>query len=1133
MKYFKYIHLIVMGLFLLIPVVSMAQLLIDDLHGDELNSYRGWHSGNQIRTTFYNDGMVGRRDISPEDIGEWPKNSGHSYLNLITYFFGAEVKNKSGLIQHIVSEGNGTVSGDDSDAASGDCDDLGHWQTLAPLPGFANDEVQEIAMSHRAQSWPATWPDKFDDATDPGWPGSWNGYFGKNVLNADQESYYVMDDYLNNEFAFYPDSTDSLRRGLGIRGTVRGFQWTNVLVEDVLFELVDVKNIGTSDHAKMNFGIVSGPIIGRSEASTNLDGSDDGASFDLQNKLGWHWDLDDIGGGGWTPVGKHGFAFYESPGNPYDGIDNDDDAINGPGPIIEESMFAPKVINVGDPIIVINYKTFERTRTTMPAEGITVTYLQNSYHFTAGAVFEEVTNNLIDDNFNGIIDENNGYLFGEGDDAIANYLYVGRKYVNYFTGEGSDNDLLDERRDDGIDNDGDWDPEYDDVGLDGVANTHDFGEGDGIPTSGRNTDLPGEPHIDKTDIDESDMIGLTAFNIFTWGNPTFSDDEGMWDAIEPGFLNAYGQTGDTDLMLGSGYFPLKAGDTERFSIGIMFGIDEDDLYRNNYYAKKAYSENYNFAKAPLVPTLKAIPGNNRVTLIWDDVAETSRDPITGYDFEGYRVYRSTDPGWNDMDAISDGYGSSTYRKPIAQFDLINNRTGFSSVQVRGVCFYVGDDTGLTHAFVDTTAVNGYTYYYAVTSYDSGNDTLGISPTECDKYIGIFADGTVEKGTNVAIAKPEAPAAGYLPADSTGAGWLMGSRSDGSVHITVRDPEEILDGHTYQIVFEDTTTLISNRPNLNTKNFSLVDITNETAPDTLINRSKNFFNETENPQTHGFIISLMNVEELSVDSTKILKTRDNILDFKFRPYKKTTLEGIGVSNDYRIEFGKKGFGHSVELGKFSAYDSTNVKIYSISTGEEIVYALEEKDGEDGMFSGYSQGSMNRSDVLIFLEPDANDSLIITWGFEFSSGDSTQTGVLEPGDFIEIGLTKPFLSHDVYQFTMKGESVDNTVIEDGIEKVKVVPNPYVVANSWEEANPYSTGRGPRELHFTHLPPKCTIRIFTVRGQLVQTLEHENDAWDGTEVWDMLTKDYLDISYGVYVYHVEAEGGEQKVGKFAVIK
>ena len=68
--------------------------------------------------------------------------------------------------------------------------------------------------------------------------------------------------------------------------------------------------------------------------------------------------------------------------------------------------------------------------------------------------------------------------------------------------------MIDERRDDGLDNDGDWNAQFDDVGMDGKPGTGDEGEGDGNPTPGRG-DLPGEPNIDVTDVDESDQIGLS------------------------------------------------------------------------------------------------------------------------------------------------------------------------------------------------------------------------------------------------------------------------------------------------------------------------------------------------------------------------------------------------------------------------------------------------------------------------------------------------------------------------------------------------------------------------------------------------------------------------------------------------
>jgi hypothetical protein len=175
------------------------------------------------------------------------------------------------------------------------------------------------------------------------------------------------------------------------------------------------------------------------------------------------------------------------------------------------------------------------------------------------------------------------------------------------------------------------------------------------------------------------------------------------------------------------------------------------------------------------------------------------------------------------------------------------------------------------------------------------------------------------------------------------------------------------------------------------------------------------------------------------------------------------------------------------------------------------------------------------VIVFLEPDANDSLEFTW--EFSLDRATDDSLHRNpggGDVVELRLNKPFLSHDVLEFETVAEHIDAARSKVDMERIRVVPNPYVVANSWEPLNPYTNGRGPRELHFTHLPAKCTIRIFNIRGQLVRTLEHDTPSiTDGTEIWDMQTKDQLDISYGVYVYHVDAGEVGEKTGKFAVVK
>jgi len=92
--------------------------------------------------------------------------------------------------------------------------------------------------------------------------------------------------------------------------------------------------------------------------------------------------------------------------------------------------------------------------------------------------------------------------------------------------------------------------------------------------------------------------------------------------------------------------------------------------------------------------------------------------------------------------------------------------------------------------------------------------------------------------------------------------------------------------------------------------------------------------------------------------------------------------------------------------------------------------------------------------------------------------------------------------------------------------------VGAASWEPSTT-EVGRGERRIYFMHLPSECTISIYTISGKFVNKIEHSSSISDGQESWDLVSKDGMDIAYGVYVYHIDAPGVGQKVGKFAVIK
>ena len=1129
---------VLVGIFVvgLVPML-LAQSAMKGLHGDFSYMKKGLHAGNQIRTTFFNDGTYGTNTANPSGsggiAGEWPINSGHLWLIDGDEFVVSEVIDANGEVKHICStvqsNGNPATPTSNNNFSRGDADPVtGEWWTFLPLPGFAKHPGDSIAMSKWPEAWPEAWPDKSDDPVDPGWKGKWNGYFGKGQMNADEEAFFVADDYNNKEFNFYPDSLDPNRKGLGMRMWVRSFQWSNVLVQNVLFMLFDIENIGTYHHDKMAFGYKIGNNIG--DTMKAGDACDDCGAYDLAEDMTYMWDWDDIGGGGYTPVGYIGCAFLESPGNSWDGIDNDGDGINGPGPIITEEMFKPRTLNVGDPIVLINYKTFERTVTTMPNDTIRVPYEDLVFKFWPGKTLEEVQNNLVDDNLNGIIDENNGTEYGTPPNTLHRYLYIGLKYINYFTGEGLDNPLIEERRDDGIDNDGDWDPALDDLGQDGAQFTNDPGEKDGKPTYG-------EPHFDKTDINETDMLGLTSFNLYEWTSYCHDDDEATWEKCRPGKLDDRMERVNVELFWGCGYFPMKPSEVQRFSIGLVLALDYNELLTNKHWMNTAYAENYNFSRAPNIPTLHAVPGNNCVTLFWDDWAEQSVDPITGHDFEGYRIYRSTDPAWNDMKPITSGDGEVIYRRPIAQFDLVNGIKGYAEVPIKGVLFYLGNDTGIRHSWTDTTAVNGFTYYYAITSYDHGDAAKKIPPTECSKFISIDQNGQVkEKGSNVVVVRPEAPSAGFKPSHFDRPYLLPGGNTSGSVTVTIVNPADVKDGHVYHITFEDTLKVVDRAPDtLYTKNLSLIDVTDPAAPDTLISRWKLDGLEAKLPMIDGFELFLKNETSLSIDTSRTKWNHTDIFYPNVAPYYNLQEKESPICRDMDIVFGDSAAVLDYSLpcmrkGKPLAAMGVNFTVLDAVTREKIPFGFYSYDGNDGQFSR----SKTRTDEILILNPDRDDTLrpSLVVNLKRSQDDSTRRN---PGfgDTLRIRMFKPFLSHDVFEFTMHGESMDSAAARSALANIRVVPNPYIVANGWEPKNPYSDGRGERQLHFIHLPPVCTIRIFNVRLQLVATLHHNSSLSDGTEIWNMLSKDQLEISYGVYIYHVDAGKLGTKVGKFAVIK
>jgi hypothetical protein len=97
-----------------------------------------------------------------------------------------------------------------------------------------------------------------------------------------------------------------------------------------------------------------------------------------------------------------------------------------------------------------------------------------------------------------------------------------------------------------------------------------------------------------------------------------------------------------------------------------------------------------------------------------------------------------------------------------------------------------------------------------------------------------------------------------------------------------------------------------------------------------------------------------------------------------------------------------------------------------------------------------------------------------------------------------------------------------------KVYVVPNPLIVTNGRSGSDP--NGEVTDRVQFFGLTKRCTIRIFSYSGQLINTIEHDVDAY--ANPWYQISRNNQILASGVYFFVVDDEGGARARGKFVII-
>jgi hypothetical protein len=1070
-----------------VPVELYAQVIVDKNKGHHNNTKKGYMDGNLVETAYYNFGEVADWLNEPSRSGIWPKGTNHTYVDGIAIIVQAETEDPLGNLIHPLETNYYEFTR--HDPATGVA--YGWWA----LPGYDNPYISSPARSDDPQTWPSHWPDRLSD-----WDGLWNGFFGKGIKNADLETFFVFDDNEDREYIinnnFHPDGEDLERGGLGMQVRTRGFQWSQVLAEDVIFWYYEITNMGTTDYEKTLFAQYIDWGIGGHDNSSNNAGD-----YNELLDISYAWSTVSFGSPGhWSPVGLAAYAFLESPGISDDRDDNDQDGLtdekrdNDPTTFIEDPNLDPFLLNPFQD--TLNFKEFY------------------------------------------------GYSWRPHWDADENGNW--RTYLD-------------------LDENGKWDegePLNDDVGADGIGPFDEEYEGsdpDGTEANGRPDQ--GEPNFGVLDKDESDQLGLTGFKIFAVHVYELNNDEENWEVLSA-LPQPHGQqlVGVNLANYFSSYLfhmfgrnsysvitgePQEAGETERFSMGLIFGIDLDDLFRRKKTVQQIYNANYRFAKPPDKPIIKAIPGDRRVTLYWDDRAEFTFDAFyQKFNFEGYKIYRSTEFAFLENKIITDAYGKPTFRKPIAQFDLVDGVKGLHPIDVNGALFNLGDDSGIKHAFIDTTVQNGQTYYYAVVAYDQGFTTVtiegeleGIPPAETTSILKKDIIGNITTDINTAVITPRAPAAGYIAPEiknffGTGPGT-------GKISVRILDPDSVRNFHTYRLEFEDSTKYHNN----SNPYFSLTDYT---ANDTLIHLQQIQSSDDQTPVKDGMSIEIQSdlnvVIDLEMTEWKIGNS-NYIVQVGFDSRFSAAYSGkrVDYPADFEILFTAPGQGDtSFIAGTFFQPIPSNIIVHNLTEDIEHFQFLF-RDINDNQLFDVDSNSAN-GDAIFMVVGDSAGKPAETWSEARISWSMTlvkDTVIAEEDqrppqvdDVFKIATRKPFRTGEFFEFISQGQDFDVSKAQSDLNKITVVPNPYTGAASWEPIS-NTVGRGERRIYFINLPHQCTIRIYTMSGKLVDTIEHNSTIADGQEAWDLVSKDGMDIAYGVYVYHVDAPGIGEKIDKFAIIK
>jgi hypothetical protein len=766
-------------------------------------------------------------------------------------------------------------------------------------------------------------------------------------------------------------------------------------------------------------------------------------------------------------------------------------------------------------------------------------------------------------------------------------------------------------------------------------------------------------------------LGLTAWTTFEYGDmpdvgefyltedgpdPNLgsfaSRDHAQYGYMQPGLFMKPRFNRDVAFILSSGDFDLARGDSVEIGVAYIAAPGLESLLSNANAVQTVFDNNFRIPSPPEAPHVVAVPGNESVTLYWeDDPSENSLDQLTGKpDFEGYRIYRSETQGRTiiDQDGLDKTWGTPTDNRdrypngfiPLAEYDVVNvpgqlasivvshtnqvsdatifsegladgshpgdaegvdvsgffsndnfqiifdsdstfqvlnasqglflpyltdlstakgfavldpdwtlladnpdathglYRSGYhiyvtgtfvsiedgSSSPQAGDVFSVdqrfneaGRNVGLRHHFVDQNKrdaakhlINGYEYWYTVAAFDRPDLVVG-APTKENLPLNI-ADTPNDQTVSVI---PQEPGAGLVEAEvDTTFQHVAGNSDVGGFALELIDPTKVT-GHRYEISFNDATA---------DKTYSVQDL--DAAGQPLILVDEPFYNPaSDNARLFDGVRLLIVDVEPGINEEASGQTASAGGDTLALASWDLPDPGTILLQDYEIRFDGNVYTYTdyhegtPVTAPFAVFDVT------VQPEKQITVEIRDSVGDaDGTWDVDERFHIVNTAYTGSGAWEGNYPDDYAWRIRLSVNDPN--GVVDTGNVFSIVTNKSLTSADRYRFGTKARAFSPA--QNDLAAVRVVPNPFIVTSAFD----VSANR--HEIHFTRLPEKCKIKIFTITGELVRTIDYDRLTEGVTFArWDLKTEFGSEVAFGVYLYHLDAGTIGTHMGKIAIMR